>query len=189
MDIAFKPPRLSLPEYLNLCRSHFLRYWKGYVFPIVAIFVLQLFVRLDVNLTDSLPDKVFLTVKGWRSNVSTGDYIAFEYQGEGKASPFPKGFHFVKIVAGVEGDRISMDESTRNFYRGDFQKDEITSHYLGRAKPVSKTGQPLQAGPVGVIPADQFYVFAPHPDSLDSRYALTGWVKREHIIGKTFALF
>jgi conjugal transfer pilin signal peptidase TrbI len=29
---------------------------------------------------------------------------------------------------------------------------------------------------------------APHPDSLDSRYALVGWVDEEQIIGRAFQI-
>jgi conjugal transfer pilin signal peptidase TrbI len=32
-------------------------------------------------------------------------------------------------------------------------------------------------------------VRAPHPDSLDSRYALTGWVTQAQIIGRAHVLF
>ena len=37
--------------------------------------------------------------------------------------------------------------------------------------------------------ADRYYVQAGHPDSLDSRYALTGWIHRSQIIGRARALF
>ena len=186
MEAVLKQPRLSLPEYLQLVKAHFLGHWKAYTLPLLALFILQFFIRLDVNLTESLPDKVFLTVKGMTSDIKKGDYIAFEYQGSGATSPFPKGFHFVKIVGATPGDLITMDD-TLHFYRGSSR--EGTSSLLGLAKPISKLGKPLAPGPVGVIPDGQYYVYAPHPDSLDSRYALTGWVRQEHVIGKTFALF
>ena len=117
-------------------------------------------------------------------DIRCGDYIAFEWQGGG---PLPKGLHFVKIVAGVPGDVITMDEK-RGFWRnGD--KDSVTGQFLGMAKTHSLKGKPLAAGPVGIIPPGYYYVMAPHKDSLDSRYAMTGWVPREKIIGKSFALF
>lgn len=183
--IGMRRPRLSLREYIALVKTHFLKYWKGYTIPLVVLFILQLFVRIDVNITESLPDHAFLTIKGWKTGIKTGDYVAFEYQGTGPASPFPKGFHFIKIVGGVPGDLITMDEN-RNFYNGDY-KNIIGHNYLGTAKTHSKAGKVLEHGPVGVIPEDHYYVQAPHPDSLDSRYALTGWVSKEHIIGKSFA--
>jgi conjugal transfer pilin signal peptidase TrbI len=30
---------------------------------------------------------------------------------------------------------------------------------------------------------------APHPDSLDSRYALVGWVSETELVGRAFSLF
>lgn len=184
--------RLSVREYIRLCVDHFKRYWHQYTLPIVALFLLQIFFRIDVNITDSLPDRVFITVKGLTSNIQRGDYIAFEWPGGG---PFPKGFHFVKIVAGVPGDKIRIDEE-RNFYIDKSRSDlamlnqvRLTENYMGRAKTHSKRGDPLESGPVGVIPPGHFYVHAPHPDSLDSRYALTGWIPQEAIIGKTYAVY
>ncbi len=39
------------------------------------------------------------------------------------------------------------------------------------------------------MPIGSYYVRAPHPDSLDSRYALTGWVSLSQIFGRAHALF
>jgi conjugal transfer pilin signal peptidase TrbI len=43
-------------------------------------------------------------------------------------------------------------------------------------------------GPTGKIPPSHYYMAAPHPDSLDSRYALVGWIKDEHVIGRAFQI-
>lgn len=175
---------LSVAQYLALCREHIRQNWKAYTLPLLAVVILQLFVRVDINLTKSLPDHVFLTVKGWTADIKHGDYIAFEWQGGG---PFPKGFRFVKIVAGVPGDVITVDEM-RGFWRNG-GRDSVTEQFLGVAKTHSLKGEPLAAGPVGTIPPGHYYVMAPHKDSLDSRYAMTGWVPHEKIIGRTFVLF
>jgi conjugal transfer pilin signal peptidase TrbI len=47
----------------------------------------------------------------------------------------------------------------------------------------------LALGPTGVIPANHFYVYAPHKDSLDSRFALTGWIPLERVSGRAIPLF
>lgn len=199
---AIAKQRLSPRAYIDLCLEHFRRYWWQYVLPIAVIGILQLFIRIDVNLSESLPDHVFITVKGYTSNIERGDYIAFEWPGGG---PYPKGFHFVKIVRGVPGDVVRMD-SDRNFYVKKASEVNVQDmsgerklyainvggfgeNHMGKAKTHSKRGEPLVAGPAGVIPPEHFYVFAPHPDSLDSRYALTGWIPREAIMGKTYAIF
>jgi conjugal transfer pilin signal peptidase TrbI len=62
-------------------------------------------------------------------------------------------------------------------------------HFAGQAKTIARDGRPLLPGPTGVIPSGRFHVYAPHPDSLDSRYAITGWIRHDQIIGKAYALF
>ena len=184
--------RLSASEYLALCVQHFRAYWMHYTLPVLAVLMLQFFIRIDVNYTESLPDHVFITVKGWKSGLQRGDYVAYEFPTENPVSPFRKGDHMVKIIGGVEGDLVVMknDRSFEIIQPG----DEKLAHTLGGrtmgvAKPMSKTGRPLTSGPVGVIPADHFYVFAPHKDSLDSRYEMVGWISSKEIIGRTFSLF
>ena len=85
----------------------------------------------------------------------------------------------MKIVAGVAGDTVSQIGG--NYF--------VNDSHVGTVKVTSRTGMPLEAGPTGVIPPDHFYVQAPHPDSLDSRYGLTGWISKAQIIGRAYALF
>lgn len=188
-------PRLSLPEYLNLCVTHFRRYRKHYLIPLVAVFLLQFVIRIDVNYTESLPDHVFITVKGWKTGLKRGDYIAYRFPTESPISPFRKGDHMVKIIGGVGGDTVTMTEA-RGFTvlspgetLGASMMIPGSNGTLGVAKTISRRGKPLETGPVGVIPDGSFYVYAPHPDSLDSRYAIVGWVTKDDIIGRTFAVF
>ena len=47
----------------------------------------------------------------------------------------------------------------------------------------------MEIGPVGIIPDGRYYVAGSHPDSLDSRYRLTGWVGRQQIVGKAHRVF
>jgi conjugal transfer pilin signal peptidase TrbI len=65
----------------------------------------------------------------------------------------------------------------------------INGSHVGRAKPFSRQDVPLEPGPTGTLPAGRYYVRAPHPDSLDSRYRLTGWISQSQIIGRAYALF
>lgn len=186
--------RLSLPEYLDLCRVHFRRYWKHYTIPLVAVFLLQLVIRIDVNYTESLPDHVFITVKGWKTGLKRGDYVAYEFPTENPVSPFRKGAHMVKIIGGVGGDIVSMTPTRGFSVTSPGERDMAkmipgSNGTIGVAKTLSMRGKPLEAGPVGVIPQGSYYVFAPHPDSLDSRYAMVGWISEKEILGRTFSLF
>lgn len=185
-------PRLTLPEYMNLCVTHFRHYWKHYLIPLVAVFLLQIVIRIDVNYTESLPDHVFITVKGWKTGLKRGDYVAYAFPSENPISPFRKGDHMVKIIGGVAGDQVVM-KVNRGYEiihpGGEEMAKVLGGNSMGIAKTLSRAGKPLEAGPVGVIPDGRFYVFAPHTDSLDSRYAMVGWISTDDIIGRTFSLF
>lgn len=188
---TFWNPQLSVRDYLQICTVHARKYWWQYLLPIAVVGLLQIFVRIDVNYTQSLPDHAFITVKGWKSGLKHGDYVAFEFPTESPISPFRQGDHMVKMIGGVAGDIIIMDEG-RNFYvlRKD-QSDAVKAlgpTSLVAAKTHTKTGKPIEPGPVGVIPDGHYFVYAPHKDSLDSRYAITGWITEKHIIGRTFSI-
>ena len=102
--------------------------------------------------------------------------MAFRWQGGG---PYPAGVTFVKIMAGMPGDTVT--EADRQFF--------VNGIPVGTAKRLSRKGAPLDIGPTGSIPSGQYYVKAPHPDSLDSRYRLTGWISQSQIIGRAYVLF
>jgi conjugal transfer pilin signal peptidase TrbI len=132
-------------------------------------------VGFGANLSSSVPFKVFLIKKWDRSYPKKGEWVVFRWHGGGL---MPKGSEFVKQVHGVTGDTVS--EIDRKFY--------VNGQYQGLAKTVSKTGAKLELGPVGVIPEHRFYAFAPSPDSLDSRYQLTGWIHEGQLVGKAVPL-
>ena len=60
----------------------------------------------------------------------------------------------------------------------------INGKYVATAKTHATTGQPLELGLTGVIPPGHYYVHGTNKDSLDSRYAITGWIKAETVVGK-----
>ena len=75
------------------------------------------------------------------------------------------------------------------FARKDDRDYFVNGQPVGRAKPLSRQGLTLELGPTGTLPDGAYYVRSPHPDSLDSRYGLTGWVSQAQIIGRAHALF
>ena len=129
---------------------------------------------VGINCSPSLPYHAFLIHKG--EAVAKGQFVAFRWAGGG---PYPAGVTFVKIVVGMAGDHVTRID--RDYYVNDIA--------VGTAKTVSRKGVTLEPGPVGILPPGRYYVRAPHPDSLDSRYALTGWISEEQIIGRAYALF
>lgn len=141
---------------------------------IAAAAMFQQQFMLGVNASPSLPVNLFLIHKG--TAPKQGQFVAFRWPGGG---PHPAGTTFVKLIAGSPGDVITRID--RDFF--------INGTHVGRAKPFSRQGVPLEPGPTGALPAGRYYVRAPHPDSLDSRYRLTGWVTQSQIIGRAYALF
>jgi len=146
-------------------------YWAaGIILPVVA----AQFVTIALNDSVSLPQTIFIVVKG--SQVEKSGYVAFRWNGAG---PYRKGITFIKIVAGVPGDTVTA-QGHEYFVNG---------QYVGTAKERSRTGEPLQPGSTGVITDGSYYVMTPHVDSLDSRYAMTGWIQKQAIIGRAYAVF
>lgn len=127
-----------------------------------------------VNLTHSLPGVIYAIKKD--EPVKKGDLVAFRWHG---GATYPAGTTFIKVVAGAPGDVVKRVGN--EFW--------VNDQYIGAAKPKSKAGVPLTPAEPGVIPEGQMFVATPSPDSLDSRYALTGNVKTYEVIGKAYAIF
>ena len=126
------------------------------------------------NLTNSLPGTLYVIHKG--GEVKKGELIAYRWRG---GASYPAGTTFIKRVAGVAGDTVRRDGSS--FW--------VNDQYIGTAKPVSKAGVRLQPAPDGVIGLGEYFVSTPNPNSLDSRYAMTGNVKRTEVIGRAYEIF
>lgn len=129
---------------------------------------------LTLNLTESLPGRVFVIEKGPVPEV--GELMAFWWEGDW---PYPSGSIFVKKLIGLPGAQVTTHG--REFL--------VDGRPVGLAKERSTSGRPLNLGPVGPIPRDHYYVAGSHPDSLDSRYQLTGWVRRDQVIGRAHRIF
>ncbi|EGK46119.1 signal peptidase I [Acinetobacter baumannii 25691_7] len=119
--------------------------------------------------------KVYVIKKG--EPVQKGDLVGFLWQGQIK---YPKDVIFVKIVSGVEGDRIVVKD--RDVF--------INDKYIGRAKKQSADGKlQLEVISSQVIPKNEIFVSTPHKDSLDSRYAKVGTINKQYILGKAYEIF
>lgn len=89
------------------------------------------------------------------------------------------------VVVPCRGGCTGCRNHLRTLFVGQFRRAPRS----WRAKPISKGGKPLQHGPVGIIPNGHFFMSAPHPDSLDSRYALVGWVAETELVGRAISLY
>lgn len=155
--------------------SYYRQHWPIWLAVVLAVITFNIFFKVGINVSESLPDKAFVVAK-YDHKIERGNYVSFAWNGSG---PYGKGLEFVKIIRGVPGDVVTLEG----------RKVFINGEYVATAKELSKTRQPLELGPTGVIPPGKYFVFAPHPDSLDSRYALTGWIDEEAILGRAYPIF
>lgn len=154
------------------------RVWDNGIVPyrfswfaaVASLVLLAQFFMVAINVSKSLPERVFIIGK-WDSQPRRGEYMQFAWNG---ADPYPAGLQFVKVIRGVPGDVVSW--SGRKVY--------INGEFVAEAKTHSSTGKPLRPGPSGEIPPGHYFVFAPHPDSLDSRYENTGWIESSRFRGR-----
>jgi conjugal transfer pilin signal peptidase TrbI len=131
--------------------------------------------RLALNMSDSLPDTMYLVLLGAKP-AAVGDYVAFEWQ---RDQFYRRDRVFIKRVAGLPGQAVAVRHRTVF----------IDGAPVGYAKPHSGQGVALRPIESGVIPEGAIYAAAPHPDSLDSRYSVTGLIQSPRIIGKAYAIF
>lgn len=153
---------------------HLRRWGLAYAASLVGALWFHSHYALGLNATHSLPGTLYLIERG--ALPQRGEHVAFRWAGGG---PYPAGVTFIKVLAGQPGDTVTREDATF----------VVAGTALGQAKPTSRRGEPLEPGPTGALPEGRYFVFAPHPDSLDSRYALTGWIARKQIIGRARAIF
>lgn len=133
--------------------------------------------RLWFNaVSDSLPGLVYLVELGTLP-AQHGDAIAF------RPPPnrfYPPGLKFTKLAMGLPGDVISRDANHHHVF--------VNGALLGQLRQTSSLGE-LLPGPIGVVPPDHYWVWTPHPLSLDSRYADIGYIPRDRVLGRAVRLF
>lgn len=164
---------------LDTIYRHLARRAATYLWCCVAIVAFSRYFTLTINVSESLPGVIYLVQKGVKPQ--KGDLVAFRYAGGG---PYDRGTLFLKRALGIPGSEVTAREVGNGC--SDFIVDMQPA---GLAKPLSKGGMPLQHGPAGTIPPGHYFMSAPHPDSLDSRYALVGWVSESELVGRAISLF
>jgi conjugal transfer pilin signal peptidase TrbI len=168
----------SLAGWSFVCRSlarHTMKFAWLYVPVVVGFHWTQANYRIGINVSHSLPYRVFVVALRERPT-KVGDYVAFEWR---RTQYYDPDFLFMKRIAGVGGQTITVTA-------GDVF---IDGTFVAHAKRFSKRGEPLQPIEPGVIPEGRFFALASHPDSLDSRYSVTGLIEQNRIVGKAYVLF
>ena len=169
---------------------------------LLILFSITRLVGFGWIMTDSVHRSAVLVIKG--APVRPGELAVFGYQGEPIAGYYEadswsqlmsalgvprrtagprKGEGFVKYLLGVPGDRIEIDGR---------QVWLVTNHGRvdgGLCKTHSRHGVPLVPIAPQVIPPGYVYMWAPHVDALDSRYATMGLVPISAIAGRGVPLW
>lgn len=170
---------------------------------VLVVAGLARFLGLAWVMTDSVHTSLVLVVKG--AYPRPGELAVFAYAGEaipgyylhnawtraqlalGLPTPTAgprKGDGFIKYLLGVPGDRVEVVDSHVWIVRPTGERLDA-----GACKPLSKAGVPLTPIASQVIPQGYTYMWAPHVDALDSRYAVMGLVPAAAIAGKGVALW
>jgi conjugal transfer pilin signal peptidase TrbI len=174
-------PRVGPKAYARLVWAAIRRHplaWGTFALIACAGFVFSHYYWLRFTLTESMPWHLVLVEKAPPApgSLKRGDLVAWRWPG---GLIYPEGAVFLKVVKGLPGDQVLT--FGRDFY--------VNGEYVGRAKAVSRLGQTLTANQPGTVPAGHYYLYAPHRDSLDSRYAATGYVAHERILGRAYGVF
>lgn len=124
-------------------------------------------VGLLINETGSLPQRLFVTVRG--PLPARGDYFVFRPPNTSIIQEL-----FVKRAFGVAGDRVRVEAATGAV--------SVGGRPAGVAKAVSRRGRALVPIAGGPIPQNHYFARADHPDSYDSRYQEIGLVPAERVV-------
>ena len=146
----------------------------------LAVFVLSQHVAIGWVWTESVPANVVLVLKGTAPR--PGELMAYAYEG-GPIGGWKRGDLFIKYAGAMGGETVHRDG--QHFW-AETKRGRVD---LGDAKPQSRKGVPLEAAHGGVVPPGYIHAYAPHPDALDSRYAIAGLVRREAVLGRAITLF
>jgi len=126
--------------------------------------------RPEINLSDSLPDLIYLLDVG--TPFEKGDLVQFPVPPGVTDPAFNK--DFVKKVVGIAGDAIERRDGV--VY--------VAGVEVGRVLDATKQGRPLAPGPTGRIPPGFVFVQGLSERSYDSRYQDVGLIPVARILGR-----
>jgi conjugal transfer pilin signal peptidase TrbI len=152
------------------------RRWPG-VLAVLAVYAAGLHC-LGLNLTASLP-YTLVWIEHGRQPVG-GELMIYRFAGQ----PLPRygyidGARFFKRVGGMPGEAIRV--VGRDVFVGE--------RHIGWAKARTRDGQALAPIAAGTIPAGYYFAQSDSVDSFDSRYAQSGLVAADRVIGVARVLF
>lgn len=163
--------------------SEFLRVFAGARGAVSVLFVLALLVgayfsgiRISFNVSGSLPQRVFLTVRG--GEVSCGPRSIGLFRLNVRNPYWDYGAVFAKRFVGCPGDTLQTRGS--EFYLNG-KKVAVASGHDSKGTAVESFRHD------GVIPPGSYFVLGDGKRSYDSRY--WGFARKSWIVGRGFPLF
>jgi conjugal transfer pilin signal peptidase TrbI len=157
---------------------------------IIAPLLFSLHYKLVFNMTPSLNFKVAVIEKGLQPT-HHGQLVAYRWHG---GASIPAGLEMVKRVMGMRGDQIERlpiepqagqsPVSMVYAYEVSLYRPSGLEYARYKVKRLARDGQLLAPIESQVIRRGQYFVAADHPDSLDSRYSVTGLIHADQVIGR-----
>lgn len=160
---------------------------------IIAIYGITRIYQLQLNVTTSMPQKLWLTHIGDK-NLKVGDYVVFLYHDFRMKDPYA--FEFVvKQIGGVAGEEIKVSH-LKNTELGLLKPNTASLIYTlpdGTKYPVfdilsGNHFTPLTQNNI-TIPSGCYFVHGQQHPTFDSRYKEFGLVCNNQIYGKSYPLF
>ena len=136
-----------------------------------SLILISQFMIVRWNLSNSLPGRMFIGTT-WDFTPKRGDIVSFDHP----MFPAP----IAKVVVGVAGDSVDI-------LRGHAIVNGSDRGIILDKSP--KSGKPLTAIQPCIIPEGYIYVWAPHPESFDSRYQDIGLIHISRIKERLWRVF
>jgi conjugal transfer pilin signal peptidase TrbI len=136
-----------------------------------SLILISQFVIIRWNLSHSLPGRLFIGTT-WDFTPRRYDVISFDHP----RFPAP----IAKVVVGVAGDMVTIING------------RVLINGVERGTVLDKSprsGKPLTPIQPCIIPDGYVYVWAPHPESFDSRYAEIGLIHVSRIKERLWCVF
>jgi len=136
-------------------------------------------IPLLFNVTPSLPYRV-----AWLAplpeSLQRGQFVLYRFEGAAVADyPGLARQPFFKIVRGLPGDAVTV--AGRDVF--------VAGEWVGRAKERAFDGRPLAPIAPVVVPPGFLFVQGLGADSFDSRYAASGLVRQDQLLGRVIPWF
>jgi len=165
----------------------------GWGILFVLYFGVSRYYKLQINVTTSMPQKLWLTSIGNR-DLQVGDYVVIKFHFINQA---PSDYEYVvKQIGGIGGDRImvkNVSQDVASLSYSNKNKANLVYVLAGKTYYVydnlsGKRFEPLSIEDM-MIPHGYYFLHGQQQPSFDSRYKSFGLISESQIYGKTYPIF